>query len=245
MMLLGWFLNRLIRIGTLTVIDAGGRIHRFGGGEPAITVQLHDPKLTRRLFFQPELAAGAAYMDGTLTIENATLYDFLDLIGRNYAHGGFSGLDGPFDRFRRPLHWFSSFNSRRRSRKNAVHHYDLSGALYDLFLDRERHYSCAYFIDESDRLEEAQQQKCRHIAAKLLLKPGMRVLDIGSGWGGMALYLAKRFGAEVVDITLSDEQLKVAQQRAQKAQVGLRACFFLRDYREEEGSYDRIVSVGM
>jgi cyclopropane-fatty-acyl-phospholipid synthase len=244
-MLLARFLNRLIRIGALTVIDAAGRIYRFGAGEPAVTVRLHDPKLTRRLFFQPELAAGTAYMDGTFTIENATLYDFLDLVGRNYARGGFSGLNGPFSRLRRPLLRLSSFNSRRRSRKNIAHHYDLSGALYDLFLDRERHYSCAYFTDESDSLEEAQRQKCRHIAAKLLLKPGMRVLDIGSGWGGMALYLAERFDVEVVGITLSDEQLKVAQQRAQKAQVGLRARFFLRDYREEEGSYDRIVSVGM
>jgi cyclopropane-fatty-acyl-phospholipid synthase len=244
-MLLARFLNPLVRIGALTVIDAAGRIHCFGGGEPAITIRLHDPKLSRRLFFQPELAVGTAYMDGTLTIENATLYDFLDLVGRNYARGGFSGLNGPFDRLRRPLRRLSSFNSRRRSRKNVAHHYDLSGALYNLFLDRERHYSCAYFIDESDSLEEAQQQKCRHIAAKLLLKPGMRVLDIGSGWGGMALYLAERFDADVVGITLSDEQLKVAQQRAQKAHAGLRPRFFLRDYREEEGSYERVISVGM
>ncbi len=244
-MLLARFLNRLIRIGTLTLIDPSGGVHRFGGGGPAVTVRLHDPKLSHRLFFQPDLAVGAAYMDGALTIEDASLYDFLDLVGRNYAHGGFSTLNGPFNRLKRPFRRLLSLNSRTQARRNVAHHYDLSGALYDLFLDQDRHYSCAYFIEERDSLEEAQRQKCRHIAAKLLLRPGMRVLDIGSGWGGMALYLAERFDAEVVGITLSEEQLKVAQTRAQTANVDPRPRFVLRDYRDEDGSYDRIVSIGM
>ena len=242
-MLLARFLNSLIRVGALTLIDANGHVHRFGAGEPAVTIRLHDPKLARRMFLQPELAIGTAYMDGTLTIENASLYEFLDLIGRNYASARSANLNGPFDRLIRPFRRFASFNSRGRARRNAAHHYDLSGALYDLFLDPDRHYSCAYFIRDSDGLEVAQLQKCRHIAAKLLLEPGMRVLDIGSGWGGMALYLDEEFDAEVVGITLSEEQLKVARQRAKQARS--RARFLLRDYRDEQGIYDRIVSIGM
>ena len=213
-MLLARFLNSLIRVGVLTLIDANGHVHRFGKGEPEVTIRLHDPKLGRRMALQPELAVGTAYMDGTLTIEDASLYEFLDLIGRNYAHAGSANLNGPFDRFMRPFRRLGSFNSRARARRNVAHHYDLTGALYDLFLDRDRHYSCAYFAGESDWLEAAQLQKCRHIAAKLLLEPGMRVLDIGSGWSGMALYLGDTFGAEVIGITLSEEQLTVARQRA-------------------------------
>ncbi len=244
-MLLARFLNSLIRVGALTLIEANGRVHHFGGGDPAVTIRLHDPKLGRRMFLQPELAVGTAYMDGTLTIENASLYEFLDLVGRNYACVRPANLNGPFDRLMRPFRRFASFNSRGRARRNAAHHYDLSGALYDLFLDPDRHYSCAYFTRDSDGLEVAQLQKCRHIAAKLLLEPGMRVLDIGSGWGGMALYLGETFDVEVVGITLSEEQLKMARQGAKRERVGSRVRFLLRDYREEEGIYDRIVSIGM
>jgi len=137
------------------------------------------------------------------------------------------------------------YNPIARSRQNVAHHYDLSDALYDLFLDRDRQYSCAYFLDAGEDIDTAQLNKRRHIAAKLLLRPGMKVLDIGSGWGGLALYLAGECGADVTGLTLSTEQLKVAQRRAAQAGLSDRARFYLRDYREETGIYDRVVSVGM
>ena len=244
-MFLSRFLKNLIRTGELTVIDATGRTHRFGGGTPAVTIRLHDPALHWRLFFDPEMAAGEAYMHGTLTIENASVYEFLDLVGRNYAFASVHSLESPVQRIKRPLFRLTHFNWQRRARTNVAHHYDLSSKLYDLFLDTDHHYSCAYFANDRDSLEVAQGQKCRHIAAKLLLEPGMRVLDIGSGWGGLALYLSDQFQAEVVGITLSEEQVKDAQQRAARAGLRTSARFFLRDYRQESGIYDRVVSVGM
>ena len=235
-----------IRIGRLTVIDAQGGRHVFGSEEaPAVTIRLHDPSLHWRMALQPELCAGEAYMDGTLTVEDASLYDFLDLIGRNLAATGQGALKGPFGRFKPLLRRLRQFNPARRTRRNVAHHYDLSGELYDLFLDQDRQYSCAYFHSPDDDLETAQRRKNRHIAAKLLLEPGMRVLDIGCGWGGLALYLADRLGAEVTGITLSEEQLKAANTRAARAGLADRARFHLRDYRHETGTYERIVSVGM
>lgn len=145
-------------------------------------------------------------------------------------------------------HWLRGlrqYNPVARSRANVAHHYDLSGRLYDLFLDEDRQYSCAYFMQPGDSLETAQHNKKRHIAAKLLLQPGQHVLDIGCGWGGLALYLAQTAGVEVTGLTLSEEQHKVAQERARRAGLSDRVRFLLRDYREETGRYDRIVSVGM
>ena len=146
---------------------------------------------------------------------------------------------------RRLFRGLSQYNPAGAAQCHAAHHYDLSDTLYDLFLDQDRQYSCAYFLSPDDSLEEAQAQKKRHIAAKLLLKPGCRVLDIGSGWGGLALYLASLTGAEVTGITLSEEQVKAARRRAAEAGLSDRVRFHLRDYRDEHGSYDRIVSVGM
>jgi cyclopropane-fatty-acyl-phospholipid synthase len=245
-MLLRRFLERIIHIGQLTVIDADGVTHRIGpGGEPAVTVRLHDRALHWKVFLRPELYTGEAYMDGTLTIENASLYDFLDLMGRNFQATGEEPLRRGVARFDRPLRRLRQLNSLARARRNAAHHYDLSGALYDLFLDADRQYSCAYFLRRGDSLDEAQQQKRRHIAAKLLLERGMRVLDIGSGWGGLGIWFAECLGASVTGITLAEEQLKVARTRATQRGLADRAQFFLRDYRQETGVYDRVVSVGM
>jgi cyclopropane-fatty-acyl-phospholipid synthase len=245
-MLLGKFLHQVIQQGRLTVVDAGGRTHRFGaGGAPAVTIRLHDRALHWKLFLRPELYTGEAYMDGTLTIEDASLYDFLDLVGRNFAARNGDLLNRGINRFDPVFRRLQQFNPSGRARRNAAHHYDLSGALYDLFLDSDRQYSCAYFLGRRDTLDEAQQQKRRHIGAKLLLQPGMQVLDIGSGWGGMGLWLADRLGAAVTGITLAEEQLKVSRARAAERGLADRAQFFLRDYREETGVYDRIVSVGM
>ncbi len=210
-----------------------------------MTIRLHDPALHWKLFFRPELYAGEAFTDGTLTVEDASLYDFLDLMGRNFA----AALGDPLARsahridllFRR----MQQLNPVHRARRNVAHHYDLSGKLYELFLDEDRQYSCAYFARPEYDLEAAQRAKRRHIAAKLRIEPGMRVLDIGSGWGGLALWLAERLGADVTGLTLSDEQLKVARQRATDRQLDGRVRFFIRDFREETGTYDRIVSVGM
>lgn len=247
-MLLEKLLTRLVKTGRLTVIDAGGRRHVFGNekGGPAATIRLHDPSLHWKLFCNPMLVTGEAYMDGTLTVEEGDLYDFVEVASINLGWG-------------HPDHWtqalakacrkagrrLAQYNPAHRSKKNVAHHYDLSGELYQLFLDSDRQYSCAYFRDESDDLETAQQQKKHHIAGKLLLKPGQKILDIGSGWGGLALHLANSAEVDVTGVTLSEEQYKVSNQRSAELGVKNRVRFELRDYRNVEGKFDRIVSVGM
>ena len=240
------WLNHLIQVGTLSIIDGVGRTHRFGSGEPpSVTVRLHDRALNWKLFFDPELHTGEAYTDGTLTVEDGSVYDFLELICMNLATAGYHPYYRAVEWVRRVIRPVQQFNPISRARRNVAHHYDLSDALYDLFLDTNRQYSCAYFADGDEDLETAQEKKKRHIAAKLLLKPGHRVLDIGSGWGGLALYLAREMQVDVTGITLSSSQLQASRALAEEAGLAGRARFFLRDYREETGTYDRIVSVGM
>jgi cyclopropane-fatty-acyl-phospholipid synthase len=199
----------------------------------------------RRLSLNPNLALGEAYMDGTLTVENGTIRDAMDLISANLV----DAADLPQYSLVRPLRpllrRLQQYNPAGRARRNISHHYDLSRRLYELFLDADEQYSCAYFSRPDMSLEEAQDAKKRHIAAKLLLKPGMRVLDIGSGWGGLALTLAQTAGVDVTGLTLSSEQLEVANERARAMGLADRVRFHLRDYRAETGVYDRIVSVGM
>jgi len=245
-MLLARFLKRVVRLGRLTVIDAGGSVHVFGpGGPPEVTIRLHDPALHWKLFFRPELYAGEAFTEGTLTVEDASLYDFLDLMGRNFAAAPGDPLARGAHRVDLLFRRMQQFNPVHRARRNVAHHYDLSGKLYELFLDEDRQYSCAYFARPEQDLDAAQRAKRRHIAAKLRIESGMRVLDIGSGWGGLALWLAERLGADVTGLTLSDEQLQVSRRRAADRQLEGKVRFFLRDFREETGTYDRIVSVGM
>jgi cyclopropane-fatty-acyl-phospholipid synthase len=245
-MLFARFLAGIIATGDLTIIDARGRHHRFGdGGPPHVAVRLADPGLHWKLFLRPELHAGEAYTEGSLAMQAGSIYDFLALVAANAEAAGRAPTQGwsrRIDRLRRLL---ARRNLPARARRNARHHYDLSGRLYGLFLDADRQYSCAYFLDPADDLETAQRRKLRHIAAKLAIRPGMRVLDIGCGWGGMALYLAERLGARVTGITLSAEQLRVAEDRVRAAGLADRITLALRDYREETGTYDRIVSVGM
>lgn len=246
MLLLSYLLRHLIGVGTLRLIDAKGRLHAFSGAPgPSVTIRLHDPALYRRLFFTPRLSTGEAYMEGTLTVEDGSIYDFLALTGMNAAAAKPHALRALYAGSRGLLRSLQQFNPVRQARANAAHHYDLSDRLYELFLDSERQYSCAYFLSPRESLEEAQANKMRHIAAKLLLKPGMRVLDIGSGWGGLALYLARVAGAEVTGITLSEEQQKYATKRAAEAGLSGKVRFHLRDYREQTGEFDRVVSVGM
>src|SRR6476661_2235424 len=245
-MLLASVLAQAVRIGRLDVIDAAGRRHVFEGAPgPSACIRLRDPSLHWKLLLRPRLFVPEAYMDGGLTIEEGSLYDFIDLLVSNDA----AQWDSPVMRLNqaagRLVRWVHQYNPVPRARRNVAHHYDLSDQLYELFLDRDRQYSCAYFRSPEDDLDTAQENKKRHIAAKLLLRPGQKVLDIGSGWGGLALYLASECGAEVTGLTLSQEQLKVAQRRAAAAGLSDRVRFHLRDYREELGRYDRIVSVGM
>src|SRR5580704_445051 len=245
-MLLARLLSRVIRIGRLEITDAAGRHHVFAGSPgPAVKARLTDPALHWKLAVNPRLHVPEAYMNGTLIIEDGGVYELVDLLVRNESQMAVETmwrLGMLIRQWTRRLH---QYNPVARSRCNVAHHYDLSDQLYDLFLDRDRQYSCAYFLDSDDDIDTAQLNKRNHIASKLLLRPGMKVLDIGSGWGGLALHLAAECGVDVTGLTLSTEQLKVAQRRA--AQMGLseRVRFQLRDYREETGSYDRIVSVGM
>jgi cyclopropane-fatty-acyl-phospholipid synthase len=247
--LLDRFLRKIIREGELTLIDASGRKRTYGrdcGTGRRATVRLADRKVVRDLLRQPKVAIGEAYMDGRLIIEQGDILDLLDLATSNvpWERGGRSRKAiGRGSRKLAGALW--GLNDRRRSARNVAHHYDLSDRLYDLFLDSDRQYSCAYFHDPSDTLEEAQTAKKAHIAAKLYLKPGQRVLDIGCGWGGMALYLHSKAGVDVLGITLSQEQLQVARRRAEEAGVADRVKFELLDYRNVEGRFDRIVSVGM
>ncbi|MFO1127177.1 MAG: cyclopropane-fatty-acyl-phospholipid synthase family protein [Rhodospirillales bacterium] len=244
-MLFGRFLEAIVKSGALTVVDAHGRVHRFGDGTaPALSIRLHRPDLHWKLFVRPDLYAGEAFTDGTLTVEGGSIYDLLELVARNADTIGREPRQVWADRLIGLLHRLDR-NEPGRARHNARHHYNLSRRLYALFLDSDWQYSCAYFREPDDDLETAQIRKRRHIAAKLLLQSGMRVLDIGCGWGGLALYMADRFSVRVTGITVSDEQLEAARIRAREANLSERAQFLLCDYRELDGSYDRIVSVGM
>src|SRR6516225_5213733 len=245
-MLLTHLFERVITTGRLRVVDARGRVNDFAGSPgTSVAIRLHDPALHWKLPARPRLFLPEAYMEGTLTLEEGSLFDLIDLLAANLERlpEGFLGrlLNGSATALRR-LH---QNNPVSRARQNAAHHYDLSDQLYELFLDQDRQYSCAYFHDLGDSLDTAQLNKKRHIAAKLLTRPGHRVLDIGSGWGGLALYLASECGADVTGLTLSVEQHRMAVRRAAAAGLSDRVRFYLRDYRQELGHYDRIVSVGM
>jgi cyclopropane-fatty-acyl-phospholipid synthase len=244
-MLFARFARKVIRSGRLTIIDAHGHRHVIGEDRPAATVRLHDKALHYRLALNPYLYLGEAYMDGTLTIEQGSLYDFLSICAINVDRAFEQPLKRVLSAAAKVLRHLHQHNPTRLARAHVAHHYDLSDRLYDLFLDSDRQYSCGYFSHGHHDIERAQRDKKRHLAAKLLLAPGQRVLDIGSGWGGLALYLAEVGGGEVLGITLSEQQLKASRLRAERAGMADRVRFELRDYREQAGSFDRIVSVGM
>ena len=237
-------LRSVVRDGSLCVIDAAGRSYIVGDGSaPEVTLRLTSKASNYSLALNPALAVGEAYVDGRLMIEQGSLYDFLDLVARNYGSAGRNPWLVFLKRLRKGL---KQSNPMGRARNNVAHHYDLSDELYDIFLDADRQYSCAYFKSPDDSLETAQANKKQHIAAKLCLnRRGLRVLDIGSGWGGLSLYLAEAFGAEVTGVTLSKEQHSFSLRRAAQSPASERVHFELRDYRELEGRFDRIVSVGM
>lgn len=239
-------LRMMLRQGVVNVIMPDGSRYCYGDGTgQPVTARIHNTATVRRFVFNPELALGEAYMDGTLTIDDDDLQGLLALIVRNVHHGPRVWWHKPLNRLRVALRGLTQNNVMHRARRNVAHHYDLSGQLYDLFLDQDKQYSCGYFRHPDDTLEQAQAQKKEHIARKLLIRPGMRVLDIGCGWGGMALTLARDHGAHVLGITLSEEQHAYACARAADAGVSDRVQFKLCDYRDVTGTFDRIVSVGM
>ncbi len=237
--------RRFIRQGTLHVTYPDGTTRHYGAGQPDVTMHLRHPALPRRLVLNPYLALGEAWMDGTLRIDGDDLHGLLEIATRNRETGVPGRVASARLALRKAWRIAQQFNPSTRARRNVAHHYDLSGELYDLFLDADRQYSCGYFPQPDISLEEAQASKKALIAAKLRLKPGMRVLDIGCGWGGMALTLARDHGVDVLGITLSQEQLKRARERAAEAGLADRVRFDLTDYRRVEGRFDRIVSVGM
>lgn len=256
MALIDLFLARRVKRGRLTVHHADGKTSRFGTPDAAfndVTIRFADRGAANFIVRNPGLGAAEAFMDGRLLIEQGDIRDLVNLLAGNglWEEGGRGLKPSPARRAVAAVtHRLNRINMARKSKRNVAHHYDLSDRLYDLFLDADRQYSCAYYTDPSNTLERAQGDKKAHIAAKLALKPGMKVLDIGCGWGGMALYLHEKTGAEVIGITLSEEQLKVARRRAAEAGVGDKVRFELIDYRHVTpdkfgGQFDRIVSVGM
>jgi len=246
-MLLAKVLARVVGEGQLTIIDEAGRPHRITGSKPGpeVTLRIRDWWTGVRIAVRPRLALGEAYMDGRITVEQGDLYDLLDLLGRNIAALEATPMVRWSYTLQRCFRALEQYNPIGKAQKNVAHHYDLNDQLYDFFLDRDRQYSCAYFKTGNEPLETAQEDKKRHIAAKMLLKPGQRVLDIGSGWGGMALYLAREYGVDVTGVTLSTEQHTVSSRRALEGGIADRVRFKLLDYRQEPERYDRIVSVGM
>jgi len=251
MSLIEKLVGQIIRKGRLTILVPDAKPLTFGpGGEPSLTIRLADRTTAFRIARNPRVGVGEAYMDGRLLIEDGTILDLLELAtSANPWEGASSGRKaigkGKSKLKNRLKKWLRISNKVRRARKNVAHHYDIGNDLYRLFLDDDMQYSCAYFTDPKNSLEQAQLDKKAHIAAKLALEPGQHVLDIGCGWGGTALYLNRVAGVRVTGVTLSEEQLKIARERAAAAGVADRVKFELIDYRQVEGQFDRIVSIGM
>lgn len=247
MALLDKLLAKAVRKGRLTVTGAEGRARSFGnGGEgPEVAIRFTSPGVERSIFLNPELRAAEAYMDGGMVFDRGTIHDLMCLFFINKRHFDLSPSQIFWRTAARKLRRLHQHNPISRARANARSHYNIGEEVYRLFLDRDMQYSCGYFPNGDESLEDAQTLKKRHIAAKLRLRDGQRVLDIGCGWGGLGLYLAHIADVEVHGITLSERQHAVAQRRAEALGVSDRVKFELRDYRELTGVYDRIVSVGM
>lgn len=247
MALIDGLLSKVITTGRLTIVMPDGKERSFGPGDGGkhLRIRLTDRRIAFDVARNPRLGVGEGYMDGRIVIEDGTILELMELVvGANRWEekgGGRKALN----KGKRPWKALFRRNEAKASRKNVAHHYDIGNELYRLFLDDDLQYSCAYFTDPANSLEQAQADKKAHIAAKLDLKPGQRVLDIGSGWGGTALYLNRVADVDVLGITLSQEQLKVARERAEAAGVADRVKFELIDYRHLEGRFDRIVSIGM
>ncbi|ODA68413.1 Cyclopropane-fatty-acyl-phospholipid synthase [Methyloligella halotolerans] len=243
---LDYALRNIVVRGHLKLIDPDGKSHEYGDpSAKTVIARIADRATERRIALNPGLNIGEAFADGRLTLEQGTIYDFLEAILQDLDPYEWPRWTRFIDSFRYITRWIQQYNPAPRAKRNIAHHYDIDGSIYDLFLDPDRQYSCAYFERPDQSLEDAQLAKKRHIAAKLDLQQGQKVLDIGSGWGGLALYLAQSAHVDVTGITLSEEQLKVSRERAEKSGLARSVDFQLIDYRALKGTFDRIVSVGM
>jgi cyclopropane-fatty-acyl-phospholipid synthase len=244
--LLRAFFKKIVHRGVLEVETSSGRCFVVGDGKlPTLKVRFEDRDAERNLLLDPELAFGELYTEGRLTVRNGTIYDVLELVSQNLALSRPSRISKARLHLRRTLAKLKGSNTKAKSKENVAHHYDLDHRFFDLFLDSDRQYSCAYFEHVGQTLEQAQLAKKRHITSKLLLEPGQSVLDVGSGWGDLALYLSEFNSAKVTGITLSEEQLKIARKRSADKNFEAGVKFELKDYRDVSDEFDRIVSIGM
>ena len=240
-------LKTVMEKGTLRVTGPDGKVRDYGDGSGTpVNITIKTPLAATKIAADADLYLGECYMEGSLDVSGGTtIYDALALLADNAQAHKMPKIAKAANAVRIALKRVDQYNPVGKAKNNVAHHYDLSGALYDLFLDRDRQYSCAYFETDDGSLEDAQLAKKRHLAAKLDIKPGMKVLDIGSGWGGLGLYIAEICGAEVTGVTLSEEQYKLSNERAKQRGVSDRVQFLLKDYRHLDTKFDRIVSVGM
>ncbi len=241
------FLNSLFRHDGFELIDSNSKKYVIGkpSKEKPISLKLLDQKLMQKLLLYPDLYFGEAYMDGSLVIENGNITEFLDLAFKNIGRGNINSYGAVIKKLRGTYRYLTSFNKIAKSKENVAHHYDISEKLYDLFLDENRQYSCAYFKNENDTLEQAQKNKIHHIIKKLNIQPNQKVLDIGSGWGTLALAIAKETQASVTGITLSENQFEYSKNKAKEMNLSNKVDFKLIDYRQLNEKFDRVVSVGM
>jgi len=241
------FLRKLIKDDGFELVDANSKSYIIGKPkkEKPIRLKILDKSLHWKLLINPDLYLGEGYMDGSIVIENGTLTEFLDITLKNVGRQPTNEITNILARFRRVYRYITNFNLIGKSKENVAHHYDISEKFYDLFLDEKRQYSCAYFKNENNTLEEAQNNKIDHIIKKLNLKPNQRVLDIGCGWGTLAIDIAKKTQCEVVGITLSENQLEYAKKKAKEMNLENQLEFRLVDYRQLNEKFDRVVSVGM
>ena len=239
--------NKLIKEDGFIIVDSNNNKHVIGKPkkENPITIRLLDKKLNYKLIFSPALYFGEAYTNGSIKIENGSLTEFLNIIFKNFGRREITNFDYILNKVRGTYRFLTNFNFVLKSKKNVAHHYDISEKLYDLFLDEKRQYSCAYFKNDNDSLETAQNNKIQHIIKKLNLKPNQKVLDIGSGWGSLAIEIAKASKCEVIGITLSENQLEYSNKKAKDLNLENQVRFKMMDYRELNEKFDRIVSVGM
>ena len=246
-MQLARFLNKLFKEGGLVLIDANSKKYVIGKpkGNNPITLKLLDKSLHYKLLFYPDLYFGEAYSEGSLIIENGTLTDFLNMALQNIGRKETNLFSELLNTIRGSYRYLTNFNFIKKSKMNIARHYDISDDLYDLFLDSKRQYSCAYFKNENDSLETAQNNKIDHIIKKLNLEPNQKVLDIGSGWGSLAIEIAKKTQCQVLGITLSESQFEYSKKKAKEMNMDNQVEFRLCDYREVKEKFDRIVSVGM
>ena len=247
MALIGRLIGSLLKRGQITLVMPDGKRATYGpGGGKSLTISVADRRVPFELMRNPRLAIGESYMDGRLVIEDGTILDLLELVVSNnrWEEGGNSRK--AIKKGKRRFKWLWSRNRAAKSKRNVAHHYDLKDELYELFLDDDRQYSCAYFTDPANSLEQAQTDKKAHIAAKLYLKPGQRVLDIGCGWGSFAIHAAARHGVKVVGITLSPPQVERGQRRADELGLGDQVDLRVADYRDlTDEPFDAVASIGM